>query len=212
MLPYHKINSLYKRDATTKYKTFLRGQWTQPEFELLAELEWIGTEKVDGTNIRIIWDGQAVSFAGRSDNAQLPGPLTNYLQTHFTPERMEHALQGPVTLYGEGFGGKIQKGSGYSPDQRFILFDVWAEAEPLGVWLNRETVEGIAEGLDIPAVPVRYRGSLIGAEGMVFQGFQSGVAQSELIAEGLVLRPAAELRDRMGRRIITKIKYKDYVR
>ena len=36
------------------------------------------------------------------------------------------------------------------------------------------------------------------------------VADTPIVAEGLVLRPEKELRDRMGRRIITKIKHRDF--
>lgn len=47
---------------------------------------------------------------------------------------------------------------------------------------------------------------------LVRAGFKSKCAVDEsLMAEGLVLRPEFELRDRLGRRIITKIKSKDFV-
>jgi len=209
---YHKIQSVYFRDPSNNHKTFLDGQWAQPEFGLLKDLTWVGTEKVDGTNIRIIWDGENVRFAGKTDRADLPSVLVEYLHAHFTPERMLEGTKGPVTLYGEGYGGKIQKGSRYRPDQRFILFDVWADAEPLGVWLSREIVEEVAFCLDIPVVPVVYEGPLEEAIGIVAGGFTSNVAETEIIAEGLVLRPQHELRDRMGRRIITKVKHSDFPR
>lgn len=213
MKQYHKIQSVYLRDPDNNHKTFLTGQWTQPEFGLLKDLNWVCTEKIDGTNIRIIWDGESVRFGGKTDNAQIPAVLVNYLNEHFTAERLEHGTKGPVTLYGEGYGGKIQKGSRYHQEQRFILFDVFAENEPLGVWLPRSTVAEVASLLDIPVVPVVYESSLTDAIGMVEQGFTSRVAEdNSLIAEGLVMRPEHELRDRMGRRIITKVKYKDFPR
>jgi hypothetical protein len=211
MNEYHKINSIYLRDPANNHKTFLEGQWAQPEFGLLDALAWDGTEKIDGTNIRVIWDGTTVRFGGKTDNADIPAVLSGYLNEHFTPERMAAATQGPVTLYGEGYGGKIQKGSRYRQEQRFILFDVWAAHDPLGVWLSRETVTVIGAGLDVPVVPIVYHGTLSGAIQMVRDGFTSTVAEdSTLMAEGLVLRPQHELRDRLGRRIITKIKHRDW--
>ena len=69
---YHKIQSVYKRDPTNKMKTFLVGQYSRPEFGYLEQNTWVFTEKVDGTNVRIHWDGQEVRFGGRTDNAQMP--------------------------------------------------------------------------------------------------------------------------------------------
>ena len=211
---YHKINSIYKRDPVTKYKTFLDGDWSDPVFDLLADLEWTFTEKVDGTNIRIGWDGTSIELGGRSDNAQIPAPLTNYITEHFTPERLTEGLSGPVTLCGEGYGGKIQKGSGYQTEQRFILFDVFVEPtdeHPVGIWLDRIVVESIAKSLDIPVVPVLFKGTLFDGMDYVKNFPESLIANDPaLIMEGVVARPSTELRDRMGRRVITKIKARDY--
>ena len=208
---YHKIQSIYLRDPANNHKTFLMGQWSQPEFGLLNDLEWVGTEKIDGTNIRVIWDGVGVRFGGKTDAAQIPAVLFEYLNAHFTPERMASGTEGPLILYGEGFGGKIQKGSRYQEQQRFILFDALVEHDPCGIWLDQDTVRSIGEKLDIPVVPVVFTGKLSDAVAVVERGFQSAVAQdSTLIAEGVVLRPRYELRDRMARRIITKIKHRDF--
>lgn len=211
MNEYHKIQSVYLRDPANNHKTFLLGQWSQPEFGLLNGLEWVGTEKIDGTNIRVIWNGSTVRFGGKTDAAQIPAVLFEYLSTHFTPERLAAGTEGPLTLYGEGFGGKIQKGSRYQEAQRFILFDALVEHDPLGIWLDQEIVRTIGEKLDIPVAPVAFTGKLSDAVTVVERGFPSTVAQDPtLIAEGLVLRPRHELRDRMGRRIITKIKHRDF--
>ena len=40
-----------------------------PAFEYLKDLKWQGFEKLDGTNVRIYWDGYRVSTHGRTDNA-----------------------------------------------------------------------------------------------------------------------------------------------
>ena len=210
MNEYHKINSVYLRDPANNHKTFLLGQWAQPEFGLLDRLTWTGTEKIDGTNIRVIWDGEKVRFGGKTDNAQMPAVLFGYLQQHFTADRLKSGTEGPVTLYGEGYGGKIQSGSYYQQEQRFILFDVWAAHDPLGVWLGRDVVESIGAKLEIPVVPIIYSGPLSTAVDLVRAGFNSTVAQKTTVAEGMVLRPEFELRDRLGLRIITKIKHKDF--
>lgn len=214
MQTYHKIQSIYKRDPANRFKTFLDGQWSVPAFGLLKDLEWVFTEKIDGTNIRVGWDGETVSFGGRSDNADIPAVLYEHLSTTFTPETLPLGLTGPATLIGEGYGGKIQKGSRYQQQQKFILFDVFIEPDPnnpMGIWLARELVEEIAGGLGIPVVPIVHRGPLLDGIELVKSKLLSKCAEdSTLVAEGIVTRPAVELRDRMGNRIITKIKVKDF--
>lgn len=213
---YHKIQSIFKRDPDNKYKTFLDGQWSVPAFGILAGLLWEFTEKIDGTNIRIGWDDIAkqVIFGGRTDRAELPGQLRIYMEDYFTPELMTSSLQGPVTLIGEGYGGKIQKGSRYRPDQAFILFDIFVEPteeHPCGIYLSRSQVMDIACELGIPCVPVIHTGPLLDGEELVKGGMNSVVAQdTNLIAEGVVARPIFELLDGLNRRIITKIKVKDF--
>jgi len=208
---YHKIQTIYLRDPETNYKTLLEGQWARPEFEYLKDNEWHFTEKVDGTNIRAAWDCVAnhVNFKGKTDKAQIPPFLLDKLGQTFTVERFSSLYPDTsMCLYGEGYGARIQKGGGnYIPDGvDFILFDVRVG----DIWLRRGDVEDIAHGLGIKVVPAVGRGSLIDAVEMVRQGFKSKVAQADVLAEGLVMRPATELMDRRGHRIITKIKHKDF--
>ena len=69
MSEYHKIQTLFKRDMSSKHKLLIEGDWTLPEFEFLAGNEWTFTEKVDGMNIRVIFKDGAVTFGGRTDDA-----------------------------------------------------------------------------------------------------------------------------------------------
>ena len=110
-----------------------------------------------------------------------------------------------VCLYGEGYGAKIQKGGGnYSAVPKFVLFDV-----KIGDWyLQREDVEDIAKKLGVDIVPIVGQGTLIEAIELVRKGQKS--TWGDFTAEGLVLRPATELKTRRGDRIITKIKHKDF--
>lgn len=152
---YHKIQTVFKRDPETNYKTLLEGEFSIPEFEYLKDNLWIFTEKVDGTNIRIKWDDtQKVSFAGKTDNAQIPGGLVNYLNNKI-PKLTELFLENfsglSVCLYGEGYGGKIQSGgSTYGPEQRFVLFDAKIEDN----WQERSNVNTIAKLFNLDVVPV----------------------------------------------------------
>lgn len=209
MNEYHKIQTLYLRDPATNHRTLLEGQWALPEFEYLASAPWLFTEKIDGTNIRIGWDGERVAFGGRTERAQVPTPLLDHLMATFTAEAMAPAFDGGnVVLYGEGYGPKIQKGGDrYRDDAGFILFDVSVD----GWWLTRESVEDVAAKLRIPVVPIIGTGTPREAVEIVRDGFPSQAAKDEtLIAEGLVLRPYVDLADRAGRRIIAKLKHKDF--
>lgn len=187
------------------------GDWSEPEFEFLANNIWVFTEKVDGTNIRIMWDGSKITFNGKTDNAQMPAPLVQRLTDTFLPltdtfaETFGTDEGTSVCLYGEGYGARIQKGGGnYRSDQDFVLFDVkvgdW--------WLTRANVEDIANKLGIDVVPIIGEGTLWDAIDLVKVGMKSTWGNFE--SEGIVARPKVELQTRGGRRIITKIKTVDF--
>lgn len=211
-MKYHKIHSLYKRHDDG---SFNRDEFSRPEFEYLYHNVWEGTEKIDGTNIRIYYSPyyRTIDVCGRTDRAQLPKHLTTYLFDTLTIEKMRETFPETedtpedkmVILYGEGFGHKIQKGGKYLGEEvGLALFDVFVS----GWWLRREDVQGIAQNLGVFHCPVRFDGYLDDAEKMVADGFTSVFGTAD--AEGLVLRPAVELFDRSGQRIITKLKTKDY--
>lgn len=206
-MEYHKIQTVFKRDPDTKFKTLLEGEYSLPEFEYLKDNEWVFTEKVDGTNIRVTHNGfGGIKFGGRTERSNIPALLVNRLNELFPPETMKNVFgEDVVCLYGEGFGSGIQKaGKAYADEQSFVLFDVkigdW--------WLKREDVDDIANSLSIQSVPIMGRGDLIKMVTLVKNGFLS--YWGGFMAEGLVARPAIELQTRGGERIITKIKHKDF--
>jgi len=209
---YHKILSLFKRDMEGD-KRFIIAKWTTPELKYLKDNEWIFTEKVDGTNIRVMWNGKDVIFGGRSDNAQIYIKLLYKLQELFMRNEPRQKFaetfgeeEIDVVLYGEGYGAKIQKGGGnYNSDGvDFVLFDVAVN----GLYLERINVEDIATKFNLKVVPIIGTGTLDKAIEITKKGFKS--QWGDFIAEGIVARPVAELRTRRGDRIITKVKYKDF--
>ena len=206
MSEYHKINTLFKRDMSKPGKLLMEGEWTCDEFEYLANNEWEFTEKVDGTNIRIIYADGKMTFGGRTDNAQIPADLVAALSDIFSPQADRFAADFPsgVVLYGEGYGGKIQAGQKYRATPGFVLFDVRVG----GWWLRRNAVNGIADSFGIAAVPVIGEGCLYEAIDLAKDGLQSTWGEFE--AEGIVARPVVEICDRAGHRIITKIKCRDF--
>jgi len=212
MKQYHKIQTVFHRSPESNYKELMEGAWALPEFEMLQNIEWVWTEKIDGTNIRIKLDGYRVSFGGKSDDAQIPAFLLNVLAQTFTVEKMAVCFgdTADVCLYGEGYGAKIQKGGNYIPDGvNFILFD----CKVGNLWLSRENVADIAKKLDIKIVPVIGTGSLKDAVDFVKKGYVSTIAANkEYVAEGLIMKPRVDLLTRNGERVVAKIKHRDFKR
>lgn len=212
MSEYHKIQTMFMRDIASKHRTLILGQWSLPEFEYLAGNEWTFTEKVDGTNVRVSYDGLGgLQFGGRTDAAQMPTQLLTRLQDRFMSAagqaRLADTFQSTdtVVLYGEGYGAKIQKGGGnYRQDQDFVLFDVRVDKW----WLQRADVEDVAKRLGLDVVPVIGKGTLHDAIALARAGIVS--AWGPFPAEGIVARPTVELMSRSGHRIITKIKTRDF--
>ena len=214
MKQYHKIDTIFKRDMEHGAK-IIEGSYAEPEFEFLKDNPWVFTEKVDGTNIRVMWNGESVTFGGKTDDAQMPVFLLYKLQELFegTAKKLlfrqtfnkdgEELPQ--VCLYGEGYGAKIQSGGNYIKDGvDFVLFDVkigdW--------WLLRPDIEEIAGKFGLKIVPIVGEGTLDEMVAMVKAGFKSQWGDFE--AEGIVARPKTELFSRKGDRIITKIKARDF--
>lgn len=209
MKQYHKIQTIFKRDLENNNKTLLDGEYSLPEFDYLKDNQWVFTEKVDGTNIRIIYDDKGLVFRGKADTSQIPIKLLNRLNDIFLPLNSkfdEISNKSQVCLYGEGYGAKIQKGGGnYRSDQDFVIFDIKVG----DFWLLREDVEDIAKKLGLDIVPIIGEGTIVEMIELAKRGFKS--MWGDFKAEGIVARPKVELKTRNDDRVITKIKFKDFV-
>jgi hypothetical protein len=211
MITYHKIQSLFKRDPANKHKTFLMDEYSLPEFEYLKDFEWCGTEKVDGTNVRVGWENGKLAIGGRSDNAQMPLDLVAAIQDMFDTDSAKAYFDKypEAVLFGEGYGPGIQKvGKLYREEGKsFVLFDAWTGDR----WLAAGYVEDVAHELGIDDSPNLFTGTLDEAVEMVSQqGGFSSTWNENLVSEGLVIRPRTELCTACGARIITKLKCKDF--
>lgn len=207
MSEYHKIETLYVRDE----KTFKvdPSQLKNRTYSLIKS--WQFTEKIDGTNIRCIWQNGTLSFGGKTDNAQIHADLIRWLYEHVSAPKMAEIFPDTeAVIYGEGYGAGIQKGGGYSPIKKFIVFDVLVGGK---WWLSWENTCDVAAKLDLEVVPFIGEMTLEDATDMVRNGFISllGAAnQQNFPAEGLVGRTAEPLFDKKGSRLIVKLKTKDF--
>jgi hypothetical protein len=191
-------------------KQLLEGEFRNPTVEFLKDNIWQFTEKFDGTNIRVYWDGHTVTFGGRTDRAQIPTHLLDYLLATFKTNEAEQIFEEkfgetPVILFGEGYGPKIQKSGGlYRNDASFILFDVYIA----GNYQSRQSVEDVAKAFGIDIVPIIFEGTIQEGVDFVKQHPDSTMGTAKM--EGLVGRPKVEMRDRCGHRVIVKIKWEDF--
>ncbi len=216
MTEYHKIETLYERDPDT-FKIAEPFVLKNRVYGVIKEFEW--TEKLDGTNIRVLWNHteEKVTFGGRTDNAQIPADLYNHLLDKFTAKRFKEVFPDTdVVIYGEGIGAGIQKGANYSPAKIFVAFDVvvfdkggtdWGANK---WWLSRENVDGVASKFNVPTAPYIGTMTLEAATEMVRKGISSRVGDRSAVAEGLVGRPVEALFDKKGHRVIVKLKTKDF--
>ena len=221
MNKYGSIKNLHPLDPATDYKRYDRTLYSHPEFKMLQDIQWEMTEKIDGTNIRVIRDyyedypgseimRHKLKFLARTDKGQVPAFMLDRLVELFTLDAFAMAFDddSPVCLYGEGFGARIGKGGGkYKSDGvDFALFDVKVG----DLWLRREDVADIAENMGLQLVPTFGNAPLVIAEKIVSRGYGSCIPGADCRAEGLVLRPVEELFDRRGNRVIAKLKTEYY--
>ena len=215
---YHKINTLWKRDQTVKCKCdkkpIIEGDYSCPEFENI--INWHVTEKIDGTNIRIIVDkvGEEIklAFGGKTERAQLPTNLLEHLQTKTQPKIISFVKDigkdASLIFFGEGYGANIQKGGGlYSKTPKFILFDIaWNKS-----FVSLEAAAGIAKSAGIDYVPViSERMTKEEIIGYVKSKPNSLIAEEEKLSEGIIARANPLVYDRHHKPIMFKLKVSDY--
>lgn len=203
---------------------------TNMRIEVIKVPVWDGG--IDASTININGVEFKVHIAGKTDNAQIPKNLLKHMQEKYPDEKILAALglkkfipveewenehnwltyeQIPniYTIYGEGYGEGIQSGGWYiKGGNEFIVFDVKVN----DIYLKTDARDEIATKLGAPIVPLIGYFTLDEAIDFVRKGFRSVVAENpeEKMAEGLVLRTDLGLRNRMGNRLIVKVKYEDF--
>lgn len=218
-LTYPKIDTLFNRNK--KFKV-IEGDFTHLEFELVKT--WSCTEKIHGENMRIIYDGKAeiVSILTREHDKPeyVQKELLKFMQEKYTfeklraifkPKGVDHAV-----LFGEGYGPRIQQGKGYKNEHDIILFDVLVndiltEDE---WWLEPESIQDIATKLETEVVPDLGFLTVDTIVEMVKKGFPSLLAKrntgADLKSEGIIARTVPGLLFRNGKRLMFKLKTKDF--
>lgn len=204
MKEYQKIESIYRFDQNIK--GFVK-EYYNPIVEYLENNKWIGTEKIDGTNIRIYWNGKRFEFAGRTAEAEIPKAILKVLEDKFNYD-MEIVFEQKfgdkeVYLFCEGYGGKVQ-GHIYDCEEDIIGFDIMID----NIYLEKETSKQLFNEFGIRFVKQIEFNDLLEAIKYVEQNEKS-LEHPNCLLEGLVAYPTKRIYDHLGNRIIIKIKRKD---
>eukprot|EP00756_Hemistasia_phaeocysticola_P018329 Hpha_TRINITY_DN15585_c1_g8::TRINITY_DN15585_c1_g8_i4::g.103903::m.103903 len=140
--------------------------------------QWLVTEKIHGANLCIVvQQGKPVSFAKRTgplgEREDFFGLRSSGLAGVLEDKaRALHTTAGVtvVQVFGELYGGRyehpdvprggvarpVQHGVWYSPDVRYVAFDVFAD----GRFINFEEARRLCRGVDIPFAEPLFSGSL----------------------------------------------------
>jgi hypothetical protein len=213
---YPTIQSLYKRDKKGK---IIPEDYSENVFKYLRQTPWEAKEKVDGTNIRldIRIDGNNIEywFKGRNKESVIPKNLLMFLNSLITKEAIDEAFASNkhrdlyITIHGEGIGHNIQSNPLQLPERAFdfLVFDIHINVW----WLQWSNVCDICSKLGLKVVPHFGLMTINEAEEIVEKGFRTHTEYNGN-AEGIVLVGVEGILDRRGRRLITKLKTKDYVK
>lgn len=206
MIEYQKIETLFKFDSNKKLYT---KEFYNPIVEYLKDNAWIASEKFDGTNIRVHYDGHRVEWSGRTDKSVLPKEIEKLLQETFGESEIvfEQTFgDKDVILFMECYGGKVQGGI-YGGSERLIGFDIMVN----GIYLEKQTIKEIFDKFAVETVQFFIVENLETAISIVkkepLASHNHGDRQA--IMEGLVCVPLKRLYDAKGNRIAVKIKARD---
>lgn len=202
---------------------------TNIRLEVTSEIVY--SKPSDEGTIQTLGVAFAVDYKGKTDNANIHPKLLQHLTDTYPAEKVltslglkafipyeewaEHKWQmtddipDRYTIYGEGYGAKIQKAGGnyLANGNGFIVFDVKVD----DLYLLASARDEIAAKLGAPVVPFIGMMTLDEAIDFVRTGFKSRIAENkDFMAEGLVIRNELGLKTRRGERIITKLKTCDF--
>lgn len=221
---YPKITSPFKR-TDNKSKTVNTSVWFDDYAKFFGEsgLPFYSTEKVDGTNLNIVYDGNHIQYTGHTDKTSWNPEVEEWIKSKFqTPEFEQMCEQrfgeNEIKLCGELIGPKIQNNFYKLEDYKFILFDIHNDTS--NIWWNRQNVEENAKELNLDIAPLiggtnfidlssESKNTLRGWTNLLQNAEFKSKINEDIEIEGFVVRPLMEILKANGERVIYKIKIKD---
>ncbi len=178
--------------------------------DILLFREAFAMEKIHGTSSHISWnDTDGLKFF--SGGATYETFVSIFNKDSLASKFKELAIGKPIIVYGEAYGGKMQRMSHtYGSDLRFVAFDVkigdtWLDvpgAERFVLGLNLEFVHYERIPTDIKLIDHERDADSV-------QAMRNGMGSGHM-REGIVLRPIIELTKSNGQRIIVKHKRAEF--
>ena len=188
--------------------------WREPELGYLMRNKWAYKRKLDGENMRVMWDGERAIWNGKSDDFTCNEETTEMMNRIFQEEIFEEKFgrEKTVLLFGERMGPKCQGNELELLESTFVLFDV-----KIGdTWLEPKNIVSIAKYFNVPSCYDYMSGgteAVLDGDGYVDTLISLIKKMSEgkfSKWEGIVAIPEVGLFSRKGERLIVKIKNKDY--
>ena len=211
---YAKFSSPFVKDAKFKNTTELN--------QSLPNGNWILTEKIDGTNIRIIITkpdekgNRDVLIGSRqlilNENDKGSKPFFNCLSEVNLNKIKEYFedIDSTIVIYGEGYGAGIQRGGMYSPKKNFRVFDIRIGK----AYQDFAFVEKVCIDNKLNIVPIFGNTDVISYDGCVTDliNFNTTLINEGDGGkpEGLVYKFEPVLLNKYGERLIFKVKFKDF--
>lgn len=221
---YGKTPGPFKRGKNNK---IILGKWSDGTLEYLQDAKFMFTEKLDGTNIRLIyWPACSpystpigeehvlnstghpayLEIRGRSDNATVHHKLQEWKDSLDIDLFVKAFGDNRVCIYGEGIGDGIQKGG---PQYGSTHFRAFAIKGSRGFLPFQVTSEILRHGLYLETAPVMACCTLNEGIKLVQRGVKSVFGNGKFWAEGLIGLPTVPLYTPKRERIIVKLKHRD---
>jgi hypothetical protein len=189
----HHIDNLYKDPTVLLFK------------------ECWALEKLDGTGSKLVFkDNQLQFHSGGSKHETF---VALFDPTKLAAKLLELGMENKeVTLYGEAYGGKIQKMSEtYGKQLKFAGYDVNIN----GLWLSVPDAENIFKALELEFVYYSKISTNMeevdkARDADSQQAIRNGCGSGKIM-EGVILRPLIEVRLNNGARIIAKHKRAEFM-
>jgi ATP-dependent RNA circularization protein (DNA/RNA ligase family) len=206
---YHKIQAPFKR-TTAKDVLIDENVYSDCYISMLSNITWLGTEKIDGMNLNLCYDGNHLSVKGHTDKTMFSQEQIDWFDRFLTPEleQMFEQYYGEeeVIFHGEFVGPKIQGNLYNLDDYKFIVFDIYSVTKD--VYYSQPVVKCIAENFGLEVAPLVVVGTLQRIIEYV-KSAPSSMLNPKQEMEGVVIRPEHELKNFSGHRIIYKVKLRD---
>lgn len=171
---------------------------------------------MDGTNLRIIWDGHRAEYRGRTDRAQFSDGQAMFLDEKIKSPAFEELLEQTfgnteAVLFGELIGNKLQGNPHKVDGYEIRVYDAFVA----GWWLLPENVDELASDLGLDSAEI------IGVApiGHMHQGMKNIASMTEAFEgeaepleylEGIVGTAPGSVLGRNGSILRVKLKLENY--